>query len=771
MTSTLPAAPPRLAGRDEQIGLLLESLTHQGDGPSVTAVSGAPGVGKTALAVHAASKAASCGRFSGGVFFVTLRGYDPAGTVGADEAVTTLLRTMGLRDEELPATGEERTALFRAELAGLAQQNAPVLVVADDVSSAAQVLPLIPARREHRLLVTGRYTLSALPDARQITLDELAAAPAVELVTDTLLRARPNDPRPDQEPAALTDVVAHCGRLPLALVIASSLLSSDPGLRIAALAEQLADERTRIDRLHFAEGTGHTLAVRAAFALSYQRLDPAHRRVFRTLSVNPGPDIATETVTRLVDAPARPALAVLVRAGLLTEQPVGGDRWRMHDLIALYAAELAAKDSSQQETAQKGLLKYYVLRLAAAAEKLLGPDGPIPWPEYEPFTDKATALAWLDSERLNMLRVLDRVVADGMHEMVPAFAIILSPYLGLRRHFDDALAVGRHAVTAAEAVQDQHGEAVALGILGNALLAVRSFDEAIEVHSRSAALHRATGDLAGEAMTLNNLGLALREVGKLDEALEAHSRDLSICRDRGDRRREGNVLNNLGLVLQELDRFPEAVDALRASVALHRALQQDPMPSRSASVGDAVGTESEEVTEGAVDPAVARYWSEEAHHREAAALANLANALRGTGAYAEALDMHHQALERYRGYGDLDGEGTALGNLARTLQRTGRLDEAVDAFRRAIALHRELQDHYAEALALESLAGVLHRMRRTEEAVDAHLQAADALKATQDERLSERALHNVLLALATETRTARRAPGWLRARWRALRGR
>jgi hypothetical protein len=208
---------------------------------------------KTALVLHVAHEAVARGWFPGGVVFIAMRGYDPAGLVGAEQAVGALLRALGVADEDLPPTPAEQTGLYHSQLARRADQGTGVLVVADDVSTAAQVQVLIPARAEHRLLVTFRHTLGSLP-ARLVALDELASGPAADLITGALTWARPGDGRAQAEPVALAEVAGQCGRLPLALRIAAAILVADPGLPIAGLAAGLADARTRLEALRYDDG-------------------------------------------------------------------------------------------------------------------------------------------------------------------------------------------------------------------------------------------------------------------------------------------------------------------------------------------------------------------------------------------------------------------------------------------------------------------------------------------------------------------------------------
>ena len=116
-------------------------------------------------------------------------------------------------------------------------------------------------------------------------------------------------------------------------------------------------------------------SVAAAFELSYRRLEEDPARVFRLLSVNPGPDISTAAAAMLADLPAgkaRRVLAGLARAHLVEAAPGAAGRWRMHDLLRLYAQQLSAAhaEADGREQARDRLLGYYMSRADAADEHL-----------------------------------------------------------------------------------------------------------------------------------------------------------------------------------------------------------------------------------------------------------------------------------------------------------------------------------------------------------------------------------------------------------------
>lgn len=288
----LPAPPDALVGRDGPVKALTDLLDEGGGGAPVTVVAGLPGVGKSALAVATAHRAVEYGWFEERVFFLQLHGYAPNDAVSGAQAVREMLRRLGVGDADVPPSPDGQVALYRARLASLARAGQRVLIVADDAGAVSQVQDLVPPDGTHRLLVTSRHRLVA-PGfaARVVVLDELAVEPAAELVAGALLRTWPEDPRPAREPEALARIADLCGRLPLALTVAGALLAGDPGLAAGELARQLAEARTRLEKLHIDGDV--PVGVRAAFDLSYARLPADQARIFRLLTVVPGTDCST----------------------------------------------------------------------------------------------------------------------------------------------------------------------------------------------------------------------------------------------------------------------------------------------------------------------------------------------------------------------------------------------------------------------------------------------------------------------------------------------
>jgi tetratricopeptide (TPR) repeat protein len=710
----LPPEVTGFTGRDAELAVLAGLLDPAGvAGPVlVSAVAGLAGVGKTTLAVAAGHAAVRRGWFGGGVLFIDLHGYDQA-PVEPAQALDALLRALGVPAEHIPPGVEVRAGLYRSVLAKVTE---PVLVVADNGSSEAQVRPLLPGAGPHKVLVTSRHTLAGL-GARLVDVTILDEEASIALLEGVLRAARPNDDRIAADPDAARRLAETCGGLPLALQITAALLTADPALSAAELADDLAAESARLEKLAYDDGSGTAgPSVAVAFELSYRRLDETAARMFRLLPVNPGPDVSTAAAVVLADLPVsqvRGVLAGLVRAHLAEASPGAGGRWRMHDLLRLYAQQLSdvQADADGREQARDRLLGYY-LSTARAADDHLRPLPGIAVPGE--FTDRDGALAWLDAERASLVAAIAMAADTGRDQAATGLPSLLGEYFAWRRRFDDWLATTIISLDAARRLGDRTGEGSALNNLGIALQRARRFQEAITAGQDAAAIHRETGDRHREGMALGNLGLALQAVRRFEEAITTHQESLAIFRETGDRNGEGMALNNLGIALQETRRFEEAITAHLEAVAIFRE------------TGD--------------------------RHGEGGALGSLGSALQETRRFEEAITAHQDAAAIHRETGDRHGEGSALNNLGAALGRARRFREAITAHQEAVAIFRETRDRYGEGGALTNLGIALQAARRFDEAITAHQDAAAAYRDTSDRYREGGALTNLGIALQAARR-------------------
>ncbi|MEU0630603.1 tetratricopeptide repeat protein, partial [Streptomyces sp. NPDC005989] len=518
--SGLPAPVSAFTGRDKHVEQLLADLapdTAGADGQRavlVSAVSGLAGIGKTELAVQTATRALNHPDdwFPGGVLFTDLAGYDPERRVPPERALEGLLRALAIPGEHIPNGLEDRQRLYRSVLAAYAREGRRILVVVDNASTTGQAGPLLPTDGTTAALVTSRHTLDAL-DARLHDLDTLDEADSTALLDQTLRHARGHhDTRITDDPQATTVIARLCAGLPLALRIAAATLAAAPARPAASLAAALQAEHTRLDKLARPDR-----AVRAAFDLSYQHLAPDQAQLFRLLPLNPGPDVSTDAAADLADSGpehTETLLQHLAEAHLIEpSQPWG--RWRMHDLVRLYADEHGRTHAGtdQRDSARTRLFTHYQDTTQAADTHL----DTLPGPRAPHFPDRAAALQWLDAEHTNLTATATTAPALGHPATTTSLAFSLAQYLHYRRYFDDWITLTTTALTVCRELGDRHGEGQALNNLGAALQGVRRFVEAIDALTQAATIYRELGDRHREGQALNNLGLALREVRRFEE--------------------------------------------------------------------------------------------------------------------------------------------------------------------------------------------------------------------------------------------------------------
>jgi DNA-binding SARP family transcriptional activator/Tfp pilus assembly protein PilF len=706
----LPADVTMFTGRAAELAeldrLLVPSGPDAAAGPRtatavVSAVSGTAGVGKTALALHWAHRAA--GRFPDGQLYVNLRGYDPGQPVTAADALAGFLRALGVAGQDIPAQEDERATRYRSLLAGRR-----ILVVADNAGEVEQVRSLLPGSAGCAVLVTSRDSLAGLvarDGARRLDLDLLPLPDAVGLLR-ALIGARA-----DAEPAAATMLAEQCSRLPLALRVAAELAVARPDIPLAKLAGELAG-RSRLDLLE-AGGDPHT-AVRAVFSWSCQHLDRAAEHGFRLLGLHPGPDFEIYAVAALTGstlAQARRLLGLLARAHLI--QPSGPGRYGMHDLLRAYAAEQAGTHigAGERRSALTRLFDHYLHTAAAAmdvlfpAEASRRPRVPAAASPGPSLSGADAARAWLDAQRPTLIAVAAHATDHGWPGHATRLAVTLWRYLEIGGHYPEAIAMHSCARRAARHDGDPAAEAEALNSLGVVHWRQGRYQQATDHIQQALALFRQVGDQRGEARALANLGNVDRLQGRLAESIGLHQQALALFRQVGDRTAEARELNNLGASIAHQGRYLEAIDYLQQALALNR------------DIGDRV--------------------------TEVYALINLGDLTMWQGRYQEAVDYLQQALALGRETGNRTTESRALGGLGEVDLRRGRYAEAMDYLQQGLTLCRDTGDRSGEAAALNALGEVF---AATGEAERARAQYAAALGLARqiDERLLEARAHDGL---------------------------
>ena len=723
----LPADVVAFTGRAEELAALDGLLARTQTVPAmvVSVLSGTAGVGKTSLAVHWAHRVAD--RFPDGQLYLNLRGHDPDQPIRPADALAVFLRALDVPDRAIPHELPERAARYRTLMAGRR-----ALVVLDNAVSVDQVRDLLPGTSSCFVVVTCRDTMPALVaryGAVRIDLDLLSLEEALALLRKLV------GSRVDGAPDRAAELARRCARLPLALRIAAELAVARPGGTLAELVEELGEESRRLDLL--AAGGDPYTAVRTVFSWSLRHLSTEAADAFKLLGLHPGADLHRRAAAALIGTDAagvRGLLDALTRAHLITG--VGTDRVAMHDLLRAFAAEQARTLSQEpRRTAMTRLLDHY---LAAATEAMRvafpashpaeGPPQPAPAVETP-----ATAIAWLDAERANLVAVA-RLAAKGSAGHAIRLSTTLAAYLDARAHYHDALVLHGLARDATRAAGDRAGEGRASSLVATVSRRLGDYRGALGHYASALAIHRDAGDRPNEGETLHGLGLCHWRLGRYDDALALITEALAIYRDCGDRANEGRALHGLGLVHLQLGRYDEARALNERAIAVYRE------------VGDRTSEGRTLNNLGIIDQRQMRYGPARSHYEaalriaqevgnrtgEGVALANLGDLSERLGRYDEAHAHCEQSLVLCRRIGYRVGQAEALRGMGLALLRLGRTREALEHLRNAIGLCRDLGETDTEIRALLDLAEALYAIGNPDQAREQQRAALDLADRTGD---------------------------------------
>ncbi|XVU21644.1 AfsR/SARP family transcriptional regulator [Actinoplanes sp. CA-054009] len=582
----LPRDLPLFTGRRADLDRVsaLQRAGEQEGGMPIIAIDGMPGAGKSTFAVHWAYEVAA--RFPDGQIYLDLRGEEP----GA--ALTALLSTLGVPETAVPSGLNAKAALYRSHLAGRR-----MLVLLDNAESAEQARPLLPGAAGCLTVVTSRRRLTALAaaeGAHLVTLGLPDAAEARQLLTRRLA-ATLGDRNWTAAQESLDAIVAACGRLPAAL----TAVATETGGHLDGLAASLRRE----------DGLDAFGGLRTAFAGSYEALPEPAARLFRLLSLHPGPDLDPAAAASLAGRTERetaPLLARLTGEHLLLTGPT--QRLGSHVLLRAYAKELSAKQDGprEREEAEARLFAHYrhtAYEANRLLRPLLDPIEPGERPEgvtVEEFKDYCGAFGWFRAEHRVLRALIERGEGPGVWQLATTM-VPFYQWTGLRHEW---LATMRAALASAERAGDRLGEAHMQRCLAGAFFSLGDLDEARARLGRALALFTEFGGLAEQAHVHLNLGLVrsadeacftkafeLYERAGYDRGMVAATEGIALAhagqgRDRsaidlyeramagylrlGDPRGVGSCLLGLGRLRHRQGEREIAADLLRRSVELYR---------------------------------------------------------------------------------------------------------------------------------------------------------------------------------------------------------
>lgn len=697
--NTLPRDVVNLFGRDPELDRIraeVEDVDHPGR-PIICVITGMPGIGKTALAVHAAYLLAS--RFPDGQLYVPLHAHsgrrlpaDPRDALGA------LLRQTGLEVGQLPEDVDERAALWRNWLVGKR-----LLLVLDDAAGRHQVEPLLPAAEGCVALVTSRATLAGLDGAIAVPLDPLSPGDAADLFAQASGHLT-------TDPGTVAQLMRLVDHLPLAIELLAARHSHDP---VAGLVDELAGA---VDRS--ASIGAEDEPISATFDLSYNRLSGDLQQTFRLLGLHPGADFdsfATAALTGVALSEARTRLRILTDVHLIRRQT--DSRFRFHDLIGDYAHALAASvDSTERRAAVTRLLEYYLYsaNIAGAFFSRHAPST-VPAPsEVLPSTaglnDREQAASWLHAEVGNLRDIVSYCFLQRHFKYAVEISSTIYDFMCAQGYWSDALVLSDAALAAAREANDLLGQADSLTNLGDMQYRRDQYEAAMAHQSEALAIYRSLGDEPGEAKALTRLGDVQYMTMDYRAATSSQVQALLIFRSLHDRRGCADVLTSLGLVQNVAAQYPAAADSLREALDIYKDIED-----REGEAGALTYLGMVQERLGNYVEAIANHSAALEIYRTVGNQLGIANALtyrglaRGSiGDHSAAIADHNEAGNIYRNIGDLHGEANSRTYAGVVQVKSGDYPAAAEGFAKALQLYGFLADSLGRAGALTSI-GVLQQ--------------------------------------------------------------
>lgn len=629
---------------------------------TVAAIAGAPGVGKTALAVHWGHRARHW--FPDGDLYVDMRAYGPGPPLTVDDVLGTFLRALHVPAEQIPIGAEARAALYRSTL-----QGKRILILVDNVSAASQVRHLFPATPSCVAIVTSRSRMSGLvvrDGAERMTLDLLSPEESADLLADIIGSARV-----EAEPQAVAELAGHCAYLPLALRIIAERIANAPHVPLSQFVADLTAVENQLDLLSIDDELAD---VRAAFSWSYQALSDETARCFRLLGLHAGGHFCTAAAAALIGrtlAQARALLDTLAGAHLI--QDAGRDRYQLHDLLRAYAAErTSAEDSPEERRRARRRLYCWYLQKTEAGRKIILPYGytvPLAQAEsgvdVEPPASLDEAMAWFESERLTIVAILREAEQLGEYDLAWQLPVVASGFFELKSYWSDWRDAHLVGLRAGRAARDRYGEAATLLCLGDAYYRMSCLEEALDSYERGVAASREVGDAWLEGFSLRGCGLVQEERESIGAAAEHHHQALRVFRAHGITRGAAMALLSLGNCSRPAADSDTAVAYYEQALSiLHE-----------------------------IDDQWSVAWVEHAlglvHGQE--------------GRFTEAEEHHRRALPVFQRFGDRRSEAATLVALGETLQATGDITEARRCWQDALGILESLRD--PKAATVQSLLG------------------------------------------------------------------
>jgi len=715
----LPPQPTPFVGREEELAAIAQRLAN----PScrLLTIVGPGGIGKTRLAIQAATEAAAT--FLNGVCFVPL-----ASVISADFLVPAIAQALGfpfrgsqdpkaqllsyLRDKEMLLVLDGFEHLLTPSPTLPLQRGGSIGLVVEILQRAPDVKILVTSRerlnlRWEWLLEIGGLEVPPPPQLSPDTGEGVESYSAVQLF---LQSARRVDWRFTlvQEAGWVVRICQLMEGMPLGIELAAAWVGERSCREIA----QTIERNLGFLAASFRDMPPRHRSMRAAFDHSWHLLSEEEQRVFRRLSVFRGG--FQEAAAVQVTGASHRLLASLADKSLLRRLPSG--RYELHELLRRYGAE-RLQEAGEETSLHRRHLNYFVALAERAAPELEGP-------EQEAW------LRRLEADHDNMRAALDWSIRGGEAERGLRLAAALWRFWEVRGHLREGCRWLEETLAKAEPERTSPSvRARALRGAGRLLQCQGEYERATALYQESLALLRELGDKQGIAHTLNNLGLVAWHQGNYSEAIAAYEESLALKRQLGDKRGIASSLGNLAIVTWYQGDYERARALYTESLALFRELEDKKNIAISLRNLGALAREQGEYEQAAalLEESLALFRELGSRRGIASSLGLLGYVARDRGDLERATALWEECLTLFRELGDKRSIAITLANLGSVALARGEHERAEGLYRESLALQREVGEKRDIAECLEGLAGVASQQGLAERATRL-LAAAEALR-------------------------------------------
>lgn len=671
-------------GRENEVTTVLDALNSY----RLVSVTGEGGVGKTRVALEAASRYCSNGS---ALAIVSLENLNADTEVALLDAVAASLmlggEDPGRRREAIHALLLGRPTLLLVDNCETARTAIrpfirSLITLSSDLRILATSIPPIVVAGERRILLDPMQT----PAQRVDNLAELRTLDSFKLFE--YFAGHFGWKACDAQAPSLCRLLRLTDGIPLAIELVSAWIPlRELGEIVESLEQRPLGDMTRVEE-GYVEQARHQ-SLQRCLEWSVDLLSTGDREGFKSLGVF-GDSFDPESVTAICQFPeAQKLLDNLTRFRLIRrESAENRSRYSMPRFSRAYAEEQFAS-LTHAPAIQARYVGYFIQAVSGTA-------------------DARNSDTMLDLDWKNLYHAAE-IAANNCHwGAVAKLSRILSPFLLQRGLWSERKSLNQLALNAARMSQSQAMEHRVLLDLGVVLARLGEKDEAVRIFQQSLVIVEQKGNTAGQIRVLDKLATLYMHTGNLPAASSTDRKRAALqAMEDGGPRSLATALDREGRILISQGRWTDAGKKFEQSMAIRQQREDDEGIAHSHGNLAQVYQHEDRWNEAAQSlDAALRIWKEMGHlQRQAIFHMDLGELYMTRGWFGKA-ETELLASVQARA-GDPKDKCISLTTLGKLYRRWEKWEAAQAIFNEAVAIAKALGDTESTAQALDQL-GIMH---------------------------------------------------------------